>query len=148
MLFVRHIEYGSSDHQQMIRLRDELLRAPLGLTFSAGYIEQERTDILLGVFEDDGQTEEIAGCCILSTAAEGVIQLRQMAVQKERQRTGIGTLLMAYAEKEAREKGFHTVILHARKTAVPFYLRLGYEISGEEFEEVTLPHLEMRKQIS
>jgi GNAT superfamily N-acetyltransferase len=131
----------------MIRLRDELLRAPLGLSFSAEYIEQEREDILLAAFEGDGAKETMVGCCVLSDSGDRVIQLRQMAVQKERQRTGIGTRLVAFAEKEAREKGFDTVMLHARKTAVPFYQGLGYDISGEEFREVTLPHLEMRKTV-
>ena len=29
--------------------------------------------------------------------------------------------------------------------AVPFYLRLGYEIVGDQFEEVTIPHFKMKK---
>lgn len=148
MLHLRAIEYGSADHHQMIRLREDLLRRPLGLTFSPSVLGQERSDLLLAAFEDDTRPETMVGCCILSDAGGGVIQLRQMAVRKERQQTGIGTALVAYAEKQARERGGQTLMLHARKTAVPFYRRLGYEICGQEFTEVTLPHLEMRKKLT
>jgi predicted GNAT family N-acyltransferase len=37
--------------------------------------------------------------------------------------------------------------MHARKTATGFYEKLGYVISGGEFEEVTLPHVVMEKKL-
>jgi predicted GNAT family N-acyltransferase len=37
--------------------------------------------------------------------------------------------------------------MHARQSAVGFYQKLGYQIRGEEFEEVTIPHYEMQKQL-
>jgi predicted GNAT family N-acyltransferase len=37
--------------------------------------------------------------------------------------------------------------MHARKSAVGFYEKLGYEIEGDEFEEVTIPHYEMQKTL-
>ncbi len=36
-------------------------------------------------------------------------------------------------------------MLHGRVAVQPFYERLGYAACGEPFEEVTLPHIEMRK---
>jgi predicted GNAT family N-acyltransferase len=39
------------------------------------------------------------------------------------------------------------MILHARATAVPFYLRLGYTVVGEPFEEVGIPHRGMEKAL-
>jgi predicted GNAT family N-acyltransferase len=37
--------------------------------------------------------------------------------------------------------------MHARKSAVGFYEKLGYKIVGDEFEEVTIPHFEMQKTL-
>jgi len=37
--------------------------------------------------------------------------------------------------------------MNARKTAKGFYEKLGYEIKGDEFVEVTLPHFYMQKNI-
>src|SRR5690242_18794208 len=116
MLHLRAIEYGTADHHEMIRLREDLLRRPLGLTFSAAILQQERSDLLLAAFEDDTPAEKMVGCCILSGAGQGIMQLRQMAVCQELQRKGIGTRLMSFAEEEALKKGVHTLMLHARKT--------------------------------
>jgi predicted GNAT family N-acyltransferase len=30
---------------------------------------------------------------------------------------------------------------------VPIYIKMGYSIVGEEFEEVTIPHLEIEKML-
>jgi predicted GNAT family N-acyltransferase len=37
--------------------------------------------------------------------------------------------------------------LHARDTAVPFYLNLGYACVGEPFTEVGIGHQEMEKAL-
>jgi len=37
------------------------------------------------------------------------------------------------------------MVLNARKTAVGFYEKLGYEKIGEEFPEINIPHYKMRK---
>jgi predicted GNAT family N-acyltransferase len=35
--------------------------------------------------------------------------------------------------------------MHARVSATGFYEKLGYEIRGEQFDEVTIPHYIMEK---
>jgi predicted GNAT family N-acyltransferase len=71
-----------------------------------------------------------------------------MAVHNSLQGKGIGATMMNFAENVARDRGFKTLTMHARKTAVGFYQKLGYHIHGEEFEEVTIPHYEMRKKLA
>ncbi|NOZ36403.1 MAG: GNAT family N-acetyltransferase [Chlorobi bacterium] len=39
------------------------------------------------------------------------------------------------------------IVLHARKTAVSFYLKLNYKIISEQFYEVGIPHFKMRKML-
>jgi len=39
------------------------------------------------------------------------------------------------------------MILSARDTAIPFYERLKYNVEGEPFEEVTIPHRLMAKNL-
>ena len=70
-----------------------------------------------------------------------------MAVPNNMQGKGIGRALMIFAENIARDLGYKTLIMHARKTATGFYEKLGYSISGKEFEEVTLPHYVMEKSL-
>jgi predicted GNAT family N-acyltransferase len=37
--------------------------------------------------------------------------------------------------------------MHARKSAVGFYEKFGYRISGNEFIEVSIPHIVMEKKL-
>jgi predicted GNAT family N-acyltransferase len=39
------------------------------------------------------------------------------------------------------------MVMHARKSALGFYEKLGYTPEGDEFEEVTIPHYLMRKKL-
>jgi predicted GNAT family N-acyltransferase len=37
--------------------------------------------------------------------------------------------------------------MHARKNAVGFYEKMGYKVRGEEFQEVSIAHYEMEKEL-
>ena len=50
---LRMIDHGTKEYQQMVNLRNDILRKPLGLTFSGGELEAEKEDVLMGAFEDD-----------------------------------------------------------------------------------------------
>lgn len=143
MTTLRTIEYGSCDYHNMVALRDQVLRKPLGLSFTPEYLQQEINDILIGCFED----EEIIGCCILTPQENGVVQLRQMAVADNTQGKGVGSKVLAFAEELSRQNGFSELMMHARKVAVPFYNRNGYTERGDEFVEVGIPHYEMFKRL-
>lgn len=143
MTTLRTIEYGSCDYHNMVALRDQVLRKPLGLSFTPEYLQQEINDVLIGCFEDD----VIIGCCILTPQENGVMQLRQMAVADDTQGKGVGSKVLAFAEELSRRNGFSELMMHARKVAVPFYNRNGYTERGDEFEEVGIPHYEMFKQL-
>jgi len=70
-----------------------------------------------------------------------------MAVHKSQQGKGVGGQLLHFAENVARHKGYRSMLMHARKTAVGFYEKLGYKVKGDEFEEVTIPHFLMEKTL-
>jgi ribosomal protein S18 acetylase RimI-like enzyme len=135
------IDHGSREYQQMVHLRNEILRRPLGLQFTPDELEKEKEEILIGAFEE----EKMLGCCMLIKEAPNSVRLRQMAVLNNLQGKGIGRALMQFAENIARDRGFHKITMHARKTAIGFYEKLGYRITGQEFEEVTIPHYIMEK---
>ena len=137
------IDHGSREYQQMVQLRNEILRRPLGLMFTPEELEREKEEILIGAFEE----EKMLGCCMLVQEEGNSVRLRQMAVLNNLQGKGIGRALMIFAENIARDRGFKKITMHARKTATGFYEKLGYEVRGEEFQEVTLPHVVMEKRL-
>jgi N-acetylglutamate synthase-like GNAT family acetyltransferase len=140
---IRIIDYGTDDYQKMVDLRYQILRKPLGLVFNQNELEKEKNDILIGCFEDD----KLEGCCILTPLDNKTVRLRQMAVIDGLQGKGIGRSLMNYAENIARDMGYQTLCMHARKTAVGFYEKIGYQIVSKEFSEVNIPHYMMEKKL-
>ena len=46
------IDHGSKEYQQMIKLRDDILRKPLGLSFSPEELEKEKGQIAVGMLAD------------------------------------------------------------------------------------------------
>ncbi len=140
---LKQIDHGSKEYRQMVDLRNEILRRPLGLTFAPEELAREKEDILIGAFDDD----EMLACCLMTKADNNSLRLRQMAVQNNLQGKGIGASMMYFAETVARDKGYKKLFMHARKSAIGFYEKLGYKTVGDEFEEVTLPHYVMEKRL-
>ncbi len=70
--------------------------------------------------------------------------LRGMAVAPDRQGQGIGRAVVEAIVAEARREGVEIVWFNARRVAVEFYRKLGFETWGEEFEiEGIGPHTVM-----
>jgi len=137
------IDHGSPEYRQMIDLRMHVLRKPLGLSFTEEELEKEKSDILIGCFDED----KLEGCCLLTETGQGEVRLRQMAVISGLQGKGLGRALMQFAENIARDRGYKKITMHARKTAIGFYEKLGYKTTGNEFVEVTVPHFTMEKNL-
>ncbi len=140
---LKQIDHGSEEYNKMIVLRKQILRQPLGLSFTEEELNKEKDEILIAAFDDD----LILGCCVLSRINGETIRLRQMAVLDTLQGKGIGASIMTFAENLAIDKGYKYMIMHARNTAVGFYEKLGYKVKGGEFIEVNLPHHVMEKEL-
>ena len=137
------IEYGTSQYDEMVALRNKILREPLGIAFTEAEKLRDKVDTLCCCLVG----EQIVGCCLLSKVDDNTLQLRQMAVLKELQKKNIGANVLTFAEEKARELGYNTIMLHAREEAAGFYGKFGYLTQGDKFLEVGIPHYEMIKRI-
>lgn len=141
---LKMIDHGSKEYQQMITLRYNILRKPLGLNFTPEELEKEKEDVvLIAAFEED----QMLGCCMLVKQDNKKVRLRQMAVLNNLQGKGIGRALTTFAENISRDLGYKKIMMHARKTAVGFYEKLGYKVTSPEFDELGIPHFEMEKEL-
>lgn len=135
--------YGSETYTQALRLRDAVLRAPLGIAFT----EEE--------LADDAQRRhfcalaggKVVGSLSFKALGPHTLQLKQMAVASDRRGERIGARLLNFAEAWARREGYGTIILNARVGAEGFYARNGYALEGELFEENGIPHVRMTKRV-
>ncbi len=140
---LKQIDYGTPEYETMLRLRYDLLRKPLGLSFDPKELEKEKDDVLIGAFED----EKMLGCCLLTRIDSKTLRLRQMAVYNNLQGKGVGRALMIFAENIARDMGYEILMMHARVTAIGFYEKLGYVKKDGQFIEITIPHVVMEKRL-
>ncbi len=140
---LRELAFGSSEYDASVVLRTLVLREPLRLHPTPEEREGDRPLHHLGAFEGD----RLVACLMLQDLGEGRVKMRQVAVEFERQKHGLGTKLVRYSESFAREHGFREMVLHARHTAIPFYERLGYAAFGNTFIEVTVEHRAMKKPL-
>lgn len=136
--------YGSPEYDDMVRLRYEVLRQPLGLEFSPEELASEYDQNHLGLYSADW---ELYGCLVLKPLNPYQVKMRQVAIRSDLQNRGLGKWLILQSELYAKSLGFQQIECHARESAIPFYLKLGYTITSEEFIEVGLPHKKMEKRL-
>ena len=106
-------------------LRYEVLRAPWNQPRGSERNEGDATAEHFAFFEN----EQIIGVGRLDFTENLGSQIRFMAVDSRFQGRGIGRQLMQHMEEIARNKGCKVTILHAREIALPFYEKLGYDIT-------------------
>lgn len=140
---IKQVNHGSAEYDEIVALRYEILRKPLNLHFTEEQLAAEINYLHLGYY----QNEKLIASLILVPEENSKIKMKQVVVATEHQGKGIGAKLIFAAEQLAVEKGFNYIYCHARDTAVPFYLKLNYKQVGDMFEEVTIPHWEMEKDL-
>lgn len=138
------VDFGTPAYDETVRLRRDILRIPLELEFYPEDLALEFDQYHLGGYD---QNNDLVACLVLKALPKSEIKMRQVAVQADLQSKGIGQLMVNASEELGRSLGFKKMVLHARKTAVPFYKKLKYKTSGKEFLEVEIPHFKMVKSL-
>ena len=140
---IKIVDHGSPEYDTTVALRDRVLRQPIGLQFTAEQLAAESTCIHVAGFIDG----QITACCVVAQQQQGWFKIRQVAVDFDFQGMGLGRQLMEFVHRHVASIGGTNVYCHSRDVAEPFYLRLGYQPTGEYFEEVTIEHIRMEKDL-
>ncbi|MCU0446412.1 MAG: GNAT family N-acetyltransferase [Microscillaceae bacterium] len=138
------IKHFSLEYWQTVELRYQVLRLPLQLDFAYTELKHENDSHHLALINDNAQ---LVACLVMKPLTPQEIKMRQVAVADSEQGKGLGKILVNFSESFAQELGYQWISLHARETAVPFYRKLNYEVVGEKFEEVNIPHFKMHKRV-
>lgn len=139
MISIQRIDTRNPLYQEERALRNRVLLRPIGLPDYAWEMNDDRSWHFVAL--DKGN---VVGCVVLVPIEARKFQLIQMAVEQELQGKGIGTSLVGALLHFCKTQGATEVICHARENAVPFYAGLGFELYGKAFEEVGIPHRNMR----
>lgn len=139
------IDFGSSRYDNLVQLRYKILLEPLGLKFLDDHRQKEANYLHIGCIEQ--LDDSLVGGLMLAPVDGDTIRLMQVAVDNKYQGEGIGRDLVKYAEKRAKQAGFHRIIMHAMLSVVDFYEKMGYTQEGEIFEENGITFAKMVKDL-
>jgi predicted GNAT family N-acyltransferase len=144
MITYRQISTHDREYAQEKDLRNRVLRLPLGLHLSGQDTRDEEEQTHLVAMNGQGR---VIGCVLIAFSGN-TAKVRQLAIEGAYHGRGIGTELMKRAEQAIRARNIRSVTLHGRVTARGFFQRLGYAARSDIFTEVTIPHIEMQKDLT
>ena len=140
---IKEFGFNSEEYRNELELRDKVLRKPLGMNLYDENLEADKNDVHIGAFIN----KRMVGVLILTGLNSKDIKMRQVAVDDDFRAMKIGTEMVRFAEEYSKKKGYSTMLLNARKTAVAFYEKMGYTKMSGEFLEINIPHYKMSKNL-
>lgn len=135
---MRQVEAGATHDLRRRVLRDHLPGS------AVGYPDDDLPETVHLAVEDEGGRV----LAIATTFPEPTPQrpgaratrLRGMAVDPACQGRGLGALLLEAVVERARGNGYQVLWANGRDVALGFYQRHGWQVVGEGFESIGLPH--------
>jgi len=102
---------------------------------------------LLAIFVKDDKDRIVAGIC--GNTWGGCLEIRQLWVDEERRKQGLGTRLFVAAEQEARRRGCRQILLTTFTFQAPaFYAKHGFEVLATVDDHPRgYQHLLLRKRL-
>jgi predicted GNAT family N-acyltransferase len=112
-------------------------------------LEQDDADATAvhALSRDDAGRVLATGRLLLDAAGPGRAVIGRMASAAAARGRGHGAAVLAVLQREAAARGQCEVELHAQVAARRFYERAGYTCVGEEYEEVGIRHVTMRRSL-
>ena len=89
---------------------------------------------------------DVVGTCRLLDEG-ATVAVGRVAVRRDRRRSGVGSLLLDEAERQARRRGATAIELHAQLQSEDFYARAGYARVGKPYLEEGIEHVTMRRSL-
>lgn len=114
----------------IINLRYDILRKPWNQPKETATDGMENDAI--NVFVEDN--DKVVACGRLQDNANGLGQIRYMAVDDNFQGKGLGKLIVSKLEDEAKRIGLTNIELQARENALDFYKSQGYVVKETSFK--------------
>lgn len=140
---IKVISTEEKEYAYALALRDKVLRKPLGLSIENDDLSKEARAYHVVAMNK----EDVVGTLYLISLQEGVLQMKQVAVDPDFQGSGIGQQLVQKAEDAAASTGCMEIQLNARSNAWSFYKNCGYRFVSGPFKEVGITHKKMKKRL-
>lgn len=136
-------------YQQAWKLRDQVLRHPLGLSLTRQDRDLDARCWHYGLFKG-GQICATVTVQPLSDSKQTTqqVKLRQMVVSPVHQNQGLGQTLIQKVEKALKSQSIQSISMAARLPAVKFYQKLGFQTQGPIYHHLNIDHQDMHKDLN
>lgn len=138
-------EYRSTDtkiYLQALKLRNDILRKPIGKDISNQDLKIEENNTFFGAFDKD----QLIGTISYYVKSPNVAYLTAFAVKESQQRMGIGTKLVNTLIASLKRKNFKQIIVDVRESAVSFYQKCGFIVVSGPFLNKELNILDFKME--
>jgi GNAT superfamily N-acetyltransferase len=123
---------------QVLDLRSRLLRPGQPIANSQYAEDLDTTTFHLGILDEFRKTISVATFIQQSHLhflnSKLSYRLRGMAIEPEFQKKGFGKSLLQEAEQILKNRGCDLIWFNARATAQEFYIKLGFQSLGKDFD--------------
>ncbi|HEY4536944.1 MAG TPA: GNAT family N-acetyltransferase, partial [Erysipelothrix sp.] len=137
-----------SDLSAYFNLRREVFVEEQGVSHENEFDAYDKTDLFHVEHIAARNNNEVIGTMrLIYDTNHKTIKLGRLAVKKSERNKNIGKRLLDYAERQAKSRGFDTVLLSAQLHALEFYKKNGYREEGTTYIDAGIEHVKMKKSI-
>lgn len=129
-------------HRDAIKIRKEVFMNEQGFLQEFDEIDNIAWHIVL--YDED---KPVAVCRVFYNEKEKFYVVGRVAVNKEYRGQGIGNKMLIEAENFVKSKKGKKIKLSAQSRVEKFYLKQGYERTGEEYLDEGCPHIGLIKNL-
>lgn len=122
-----HKKFRTKDksiYNQSLKLRNDLLRLPIGKTVYSENLEIEKNNDFYGAFEEG----QLIGTLSYYEEEPQTAHLTAFAVKSNHQRNGVVKQLIEMLIKDLKNKDYKGIRVDTREVAVPFYKKCKFEV--------------------
>lgn len=142
-MFTTKIVTTEKEKELAFAVRKKVFVEEQGVPVTLELDEQDETATHFIVLDD----EQVIAAARLREIEPNVGKVERVCVLPEYRGQHLGVLIMETIEKHAAKLDWSFLKLNAQSYAVPFYEKIGYEITSPEFMDADIPHRAMKKTI-
>ncbi len=134
---------GDDELQEAFEVRKQVFVREQGISEDLVFDGHDR-EALQMVVKD---SERVIGTARVQFLTDNQAKLERMAILERYRRKGIGNEMLLFLDAVWKDKQVQQVIIHAQLEVVPFYKLCGFNELGLPFQEASIKHIKMRKQV-
>ena len=143
LIKIEQVEYSATE-SVIKQIRSTVFQQEQGVAEELEFDGLDDTAIQLIAYCD----YQPAGTARIRDIGERTVKIERLAVLSEYRGRGIGKALMVAALKIATDNNYKTAKIHAQAYIKSLYQKLGFEQTGDVFEEANIPHIKMIKKLN